>query len=53
LPESQQKYGVALLQRNKIGAVQLIQNGMAKDPIFITFLVQFRSMERGIRLNDR
>jgi hypothetical protein len=30
-PESQEKYGVALLQRNKIGAVQLIQNSMAKD----------------------
>jgi hypothetical protein len=29
-PESQQKYGVPLLQRNKIGAVQLIQNSMAK-----------------------
>ena len=51
-PESQEKCGVALLQRNKIGAVQLIQNSMAKDPIFIRFLVQFRSMECDIKLND-
>jgi hypothetical protein len=36
-PESQEKYGVALLHRNKIGAVQLIQNRMAKDRYLLDF----------------
>src|SRR4029077_15188905 len=36
-PESQQKYGVPSLRRNKIGAVQLIQNGIAKDRYLLDF----------------